>query len=238
MGAAIHNLVVDGAAILEEELPVFLEAEGAVWASILGEEGELPFGAVVGGDVHEAIVVEICGFAVDAVKSRQMIDFVPTICDLMRIEVPSDPDMENDRGRVDGTSLLPLVRGERDSVRPYSFAENGRFRSARSATGKLIVPKEALEDGGWEQLAAGELSFPGRYFDLTVDADEHVNAFDPSDERVLELFAALKEWSDSMPIGSGMVKVSERDIEHAAVLDALGYGGGVGEDQAEGEEEE
>jgi len=154
------------------------------------------------------------------------IDIVPTLCDLIGVGPPSDPQL-GERGLVDGRSLLPLVRGDVEAVREFSFAENGRFLSIQDAGRKLIVRRAVLEPGGWDKVLAGELEQP-RLFDLAADPGEMRNVYGERAEDALELFTALAEWSASMPIGEHMLIQSARDRQ-TELFNALGYGGGIGE---------
>ncbi len=158
------------------------------------------------------------------------IDFLPTLCDLMELQLPVDEDLPPDRAKIDGTSLVPLIEGEVARVREYTIAENNFFRSIQNSEFKLIVRFKGLEDGAWEKIVAGELEEP-RLFDLTKDADETLNAFHVEREEAHKLWLALKEWSDSMPIGDHFLTLSDRDRENELVmrtnLEKLGYAGGV-----------
>ena len=85
------------------------------------------------------------------------IDVVPTVCDLIGIALPFEESPDG-RGRIDGTSLVPLARGEVQRVREHSFAENGRYVSVQSERFKLIVRAAALElSDGWEQIVDGAI---------------------------------------------------------------------------------
>lgn len=169
------------------------------------------------------------GQSVDAIVDT--IDFLPTLCDLMELELPVDDTLPEDRAKIDGTSLVPLIRRETDTIRQHTIAENNFFRSIQDGRYKLIARFSALEDGAWEKILAGELETP-RFFDLEKDPDETVNAFERETEKAHELWLALKAWSDSMPIGDHLRVLSDRDRENEFQirenLEKLGYGGGVG----------
>ena len=176
------------------------------------------------------------GQKVDAIVDT--IDFLPTLCDLMGLELPVDDTLPEDRAKIDGTSLVPLIRGEAETVRRHTIAENNFFRSIQDGEFKLITRFAALEDGAWEKIVAGDLEKP-RLFDLVKDPDETANVFDEELEKAHELWLALKEWSDSMPIGDHLRVLSDRDRENEfqirANLEKLGYGGGVGVDDGDSE---
>ena len=161
------------------------------------------------------------------------IDFLPTVCDLLGLELPVDEVLDEDRAKVDGVSLLPLIRGEVDSVRRYSFAENGVYLSIHDLEHKLIV----RPDDGWREAPAGELE-GARLFDLTADPEEEENLYGrPEMEDVLaRLMEELRRFDDEMPIPRSLVVHSHRDDEFGEHLEHLGYAGGVtGESDTEPE---
>ena len=159
---------------------------------------------------------------VDAIVDS--IDLVPTLCDLIGIEVPHDPSDEGGRGVVDGVSLLPLVRGEVGSVREYTFAENGRFVSIHDGAWKLVVAHEVLPADGWARMLAGEEGFPRpRLFDLAADPAEEANLFGERPDELARLVAELRAYSERMPIPLSDVVRSDRDLENQ--MNDLGYAG-------------
>ncbi len=167
----------------------------------------------------------------------ETVDLLPTVCELLGLAPPPD---KGEYERVDGKSLVPLIDGRVESVKRYSFAENGRFASIQDARTKLIVRAEVLEDeDGWAKVKSGELEKP-RFFDLAADPDELVNAFDERPEDVERLFAELSAWSDALPIPRAEVVRSARDAENEELFHALGYTGDTGDADAlrEGEDRE
>ena len=156
------------------------------------------------------------------------IDVLPTVSELAGLRLPRG---EGERAIVDGTSLLPLVRGEVASIREFSFAENGRHLSIRDLRSSLVVARELLEQGdaesAWTRGLAGTLEKP-RYFDLTTDPGEEREALDRNRDAAKRLFDALVAWNRTMPIPVHDVVRSDRDLE--AELERLGYAGGVGAD--------
>jgi arylsulfatase A-like enzyme len=163
------------------------------------------------------------------------IDILPTICGVLGIEPPK---FEDKYGKVDGTSLLPLVRGEKDSVRPFSFAENGHELSVQDLANKLVVAREIFTSddphAAWQLALAGKLPRP-RFHDLASDPDE-LHPLDLASPRCLELFEALIAWDKSMPIPQNDISLSEREIEEQArQMNALGYtNAGIGGDDSDG----
>ena len=144
------------------------------------------------------------GRTVDSLVSH--IDLFPTICDLLEIERPAF---------LQGESLMPLVRGERDAVRDAVFAE-GTYHAAYEPqravrtdrwkyirrfderTAPVVVntddspSKELLLKAGWaEQTVDRE-----QLYDLLFDPNEaHNLAGEPSARPVQdELSARLERW--------------------------------------------
>ena len=145
------------------------------------------------------------GRAIDALVSQ--IDIFPTVCDLVGIPRPE---------HVQGTSLLPLVQGERESVRDTIFAEKTYHvayepeRCARTTRWKYIrhfeperrapvlaniddgPSKDALLEGGFAERRIPE----EQLYDLLLDPNEARNlAGEASHQRVLEeMRARLTAW--------------------------------------------
>lgn len=160
----------------------------------------------------------------------ETIDLVPTICELIGVRPPHHPEEPEGRGLIDGVSLLPLMRGEVDSVKEYVFAENGLYTSVSDGKWKLIVDPGVLSEGAFEYLAEGwpgtrgEDFLPSRLFDLEHDRDELANLFDPSHPEVVRLIAVLRDFDQRMPTPYSEIVKSARDIESMAErLEALGY---------------
>jgi arylsulfatase A-like enzyme len=161
------------------------------------------------------------------------IDVFPTICDLFGLELPEPPAGadadEAARAEVDGVSLLPLVRGEPGAGKAYTYAENGPYVAVQDARWKLIVPRPALAEGGWEKVLSGALERP-RLYDLERDPDETENLFAPDHPELARLLETLRAWDASMPIPLLDVVLSDRDLEEQRrLLIDLGYAGGVGQ---------
>ena len=144
-------------------------------------------GGFAGGQVSDALVSQI--------------DLFPTICALVGIEAPA---------WLQGTSLLPLVNGERDAVREEVFAEVNYHvcyepqRAVRTARWKYILrlhdrsrpllpdcddslSKDFMLAHGWREREEAE----ERLYDLFYDPHETRNlAADPA---YAEVLAALRE---------------------------------------------
>jgi arylsulfatase A-like enzyme len=160
------------------------------------------------------------------------IDVLPTVCALLGIAPPRE---EGEHGRIDGTSLLPLVHGEKTALRDVSFAENGLHVSVQDRHWKLVVPHSALlgADGGTRALENG--SEVPRLYDLHRDPEERFNQFKKEPVEAERLFAAIRYWNENLPIPPDSLLESPRDIENQKrLLRKLGYvdgdsdGGGPG----------
>lgn len=188
------------------------------------------------------------GVVVDGIVDS--IDLVPTLLDLMDLAplphvsgLAAGASDEERNEVIDGVSLVPLIRGEVDAVRPHTFAENGRYRAVQDGRYKLIVRHAQLDEAGWEAMLATPAdqrhlhTEAPRFFDLEADPDELENlfeaAYDAHAARIDALRRALREWSDSLPIRTDQVIRSDRDLEaEAARMRALGYGDGFEIDES------
>jgi arylsulfatase A-like enzyme len=167
----------------------------------------------------------------------ESVDLLPSLCELIGLAPPFEERLDDEGrnyGALDGTSFLPLVRGERDRLREHSFAENGLEMAVQDAEWKLIVPAVPLAAETIATLAANPIA-PPRLFHLAVDPDERANVIAEYPERAEALLAVLRAWDESMPIPRTDIVQSARDVEQARRrLRELGYGDGVG--QGAGEE--
>ncbi|MCY3575395.1 MAG: sulfatase [Chloroflexi bacterium] len=144
------------------------------------------------------------GRVVDAMVSH--IDIFPTICDLLDIEAP---------GWLQGASMLPLLRGEVDSIRDEIFAEVSYHaayepkRAVRSARYKYIrrydkrqTPVLSNIDDGFtksELLAAGfneRPPAPEQLYDTWLDPVERDNLIDNAAyaSALADMRARLDRW--------------------------------------------
>ena len=168
------------------------------------------------------------GKVVDGLVSQ--IDLFPTICEVAEIEPPA---------WLQGTSVLPLVRGDTDDIRDAIFAEVNYHcchepqRALRTKRWKYIkrydtakywalpncddsISKTFMMEHGWrDHLVESE-----RLYDLVFDASEaHNLARNPRYERVLgEMRDRLEQWraeTDDPLIRSSFMKPPE-----AAVLNS------------------
>jgi arylsulfatase A-like enzyme len=160
----------------------------------------------------------------------ESIDLLPTVCDLLGLEPPAPPD-EGVYGVLDGVSLLPLVRGEVEGVKRYTFAENGPHLAVQDARWKLVVAREALARRGWDEVARGAVPGAIQLFDLEQDPGELAAVAEPGHPERARLIAALRAYDEAMPIPLHEVVLSERDLaDQRRLFGDLGYAGGVGQD--------
>jgi arylsulfatase A-like enzyme len=146
------------------------------------------------------------GKVVDAMVSH--LDVFPTLCELAGLPAPS---------WLEGTSLMPLVRGEKAEVREELFGEvtyhaaYQPMRAARTARHKLILrfggrarpvlpncddgpSKDALLRAGWKEASLPEEEL----YDLALDPREGRNlAADPAHAGTLRAMRArLRGWME------------------------------------------
>lgn len=156
----------------------------------------------------------------------EAVDILPTVCDLFELELPRD-EAAGERGLIDGHSLLPLVRGERDALREYAFAENGVHLTAIGLEHSLVVRAEAFK-AGQEQSGGWVANVPPRLYALAADPLELDNAHEREPEVLQRMLVALRAWDARMPIPRAHVQRSHRDLEAEENMRKLGYAGGVG----------
>ncbi len=144
------------------------------------------------------------GKAIDAMVSH--IDIFPTLCDLLEIDRPH---------WLEGHSMLPLLSGERDSIRDQLFAEvsyhaayepkravrTERYKYIRRYDGRRSPVLSNIDDGltKSEWLAAGYAESdiaPERLYDTLLDPLERVNLADSAGhaEALADMRARLERW--------------------------------------------
>ncbi len=143
------------------------------------------------------------GGCVDALVSH--LDFFPTVCELTGIPKPD---------RLEGKSLLPLLRGEVSSIREELFAEVTfhaayepmrairterykyirRYGNLRTTLGNVDdgLTKSVLMKNGWDQIVHA----PEELYDLVLDPGEKQNRIlDPSLATIRDsLSKRLHQW--------------------------------------------
>ena len=144
------------------------------------------------------------GCAIDAMVSH--IDIFPTVCDTLGID---EPDW------LQGHSILPLLTGERESIRDELFAEvsyhaayepkravrSERYKYIRRYDGRNSPVLSNIDDGftksEWLEAGYGESEIaPERLYDTWLDPVERVNLIDSAEHAdVLEdMRARLDRW--------------------------------------------
>lgn len=162
-------------------------------------------------------------------------DIVPTVCELLGLAVPHEPgqvdELGRDRGAIDGRSLVDLAHGRVESVREHAFAENGVYMALRDRRWKLVVAAAALEQDDW-RAAPGPGVHAAQLYDLASDPGETRNVLAEAPLEAERLLAVLRAWDARMPVPRSDVVESDRDLEaQAQLMDALGYGGGIGAEE-------
>ena len=144
------------------------------------------------------------GRAIDAMVSH--IDIFPTLCDLLSIEPPA---------WLQGRSMLPLLTGERESIRDEVFAEvsyhaayepkravrSERYKYIRRFDGRSSPVLSNIDDGHTksEWLDAGYRESqiePERLYDTWLDPVERHNLIDSAEhaDALADMRARLERW--------------------------------------------
>jgi arylsulfatase A-like enzyme len=141
--------------------------------------------------VHVPLVMHVPGLAPSRVETRRsLIDLVPTVMDLFRLDPPSPP-RDGTADWVDGASLLPdvlLGEGEKPAERDVMIDMPG---------GPFNDPRRALIHGDMKLIISNNSSYA--LFDLAKDPDEHEDLWKdeavrkPMEERYAAVRARLRE---------------------------------------------
>ncbi len=144
------------------------------------------------------------GRVIDGMVSH--IDIFPTLCDLLDIEPPA---------WLQGHSMLPLLNGERDSIRDELFAEvsyhaayepkravrTERYKYIRRYDGRRSPVLSNIDDGfaksKWLEAGYADSPIaPERLYDTILDPSERVNLIDSAEhaEVLAEMRARLDRW--------------------------------------------
>jgi arylsulfatase A-like enzyme/Flp pilus assembly protein TadD len=145
----------------------------------------------------------------------RLVDVAPTVLELLGL-----PGLEE----VDGTSLLPTLRGAAHAIPPAYLETYQPWLSYGWS------PLKALRQDGWKLIAAPRPEL----YELTKDPREERNLFDAERERARELEVARRGIESLSLVGAAE---NTADAEAVAKLRALGYvgaGGGAGEPPASG----
>jgi arylsulfatase A-like enzyme len=158
-------------------------------------------------------------------QTIESVDILPTICDILGLELPT----EEGAMEVDGRSFLPAILGEEHGEpstyeeKRFTYSENNLFFSIQDRASKLIVPRRLLVGEVPEVLDIEDDWV--RFYDLIEDPHEADNLYRPEDGRVQELWRALRSYDAAMPVPK--YRMTARDQEQANWLKALGYVGGI-----------
>ncbi len=141
--------------LLADTIVVFLSDHG----ELLGHHGMLlkssdVYPMLYDKSLHVPFIIRAPGIdATVAVETPvELIDYFPTLLDLLQIPVPP---------QVQGRSLVPAMRGEADSPIEYVFAESGAVKMLRGSRYKLVYypgqPYGELYDLGDDPLESHNL---------------------------------------------------------------------------------
>lgn len=216
---------LERAGVLDDTLVVISSDHGEDF----GEGGRWEHNHMYRSNLHVPLV--ICwpaGFDGGVRVSEQVesIDVFPTVADALGLEHPT---IETSQDEIDGESLLPLIRGESDWVRRFTYAEDSSFVSISTPEAMLVLDRFAVNPDGWA-VALEENLGTVRFHDLGTDPRQRNDLFEkivrspeaPADVRaqvlalVDELRAELLIWNATMPIDVEAVVRSDRDLETEA----------------------
>jgi arylsulfatase A-like enzyme len=126
-------------------------------------------------------------------------DLLPTLAELAGLRAPPYP--------LTGASLLPLLNGAADSVRPYVVTSESTRQASlalRTLRWKIILPLVADAEGRGLPNVYGRPRDPAPLlFDLEADPGERRNLGEELPERRDELLRALAEWRSEMARATG-----------------------------------
>ena len=209
--------------VLDDTLVVLMADHG----ESLGEQGLWEHGHMVQTNLRIPLVMRLpkkirAGARVPAILDE--IDVLPTICDLLGLRPGADA--------IDGRSALPILLGQADSIRDYSFAENAFDSAVQDGSFKLLVPQSQLaRHESWTD-AMQESGDRPRLFDVRDDPEEKFDRVERDPETARRLYAVLQDWNDKLPIPPDAILKTPGDIEsQEKVLKGLGYTGDSEEDE-------
>lgn len=185
----------------------------------LGDHGELLHGdAYFDGVVHIPMLLKVSGMeghSVEALASQ--VDVLPTLLDLVGATVPAG---------IDGFSLLPVLRGEKQEIRQTTLVEGGvSWHDDGFLRGAVVSPPWILlrQDRGCGEAGEGPRR-PGEpancLFDLMQDPDQQKNLATLHPEVVQDL---MERW-ERFRVARGIVgKQLQLDPAYVQQLQKTGY---------------
>lgn len=209
-----------------------------------GEGGRWEHNHMYNSNLHVPLILHWpkglpAGVRVEA--TVEAIDFFPTLVDLLGFEPPPQRDVWE---KLDGVSLMPLIRGEVNRIRDYFFAEDSTFVAIQDERTMLVLERYAVKPDGW-RIALEEGIGAIRMHDLRADplqrrelfqeivfhrpdaseSPERIAHWQERRRKVLEeaerLRAVLLAWNEDMPIDVEAVVRSARDLETEAAQQEL-----------------
>ena len=171
---------------LENSLIIFCSDHG----EMLGDHGHPYKWLMYDAVVHVPMIVCHPGVVEkgDNDKLVSLMDIGPTILEAAGIEVPT---------YLEGRSLMPVLKGERESIRDYVFCEDNYLTMIRSETQKLVYYT------GQEE---------GEFYDLESDPHELDNRWSDPDyaDAKNAMLLKLLEWISSSAYHTGGYKQGKR----------------------------
>jgi arylsulfatase A-like enzyme len=219
IGALLAEL--ERAGTLDQTLVIVTSDHG----ESLGEQGLWEHNHMVQTNLRIPLVMRLPGALPAGARIGalvEQVDLFPTVCSLLGLELPEQPDVHS---RIDGHDLVPLVRGEVASVREHAFSENASFFAVQDQRWKLVVPTELLDEEPWSRGVDAHGSRAVLY-DLKADPGEETSVLEAQRDQAERLVAVLRAWSRALPIAR--MERSARDLESVELFQRLGYAGGVG----------
>ena len=122
----------------------------------------------------------------------EMIDFLPTVMDLVSIETPAE---------IPGRSMMPLIRGEVDSWREVVFSELDHSMSPYTALRVYSGRRIMVRSKQWKMIYFRDARVPsedGALYDMVGDSGETKNLY--NDAEYAEVVSMMKnrvsDWSE------------------------------------------
>jgi arylsulfatase A-like enzyme/Tfp pilus assembly protein PilF len=199
VGRLLDALDADGR--LADTLVVVLGDHG----EMLGEKGEQTHGFFV-YDAAVRIPLIVAGPSVPAravSEQVRIVDVMPTVLDLLGQRPPP---------AVQGTSLMPLARGERLSLLALAESWYPRYHYGWSELA-------SVQDGRYKLIRAPRREL----YDLRQDPQETMNLAQSDPRRAEAMASALERLLAQLGTAAAVHRPSQMDAETAEKLEALGY---------------